>query len=106
MSEVVTVAIVKAQEGKEAELERAVETLVTASHGEEGNLTYAVHRALQEPRTYVFVERYTSPDAFQAHLGSEHFGAAAAQFGDLLDGAPTIVPAEAWVIGDPAKGAL
>ena len=106
MPQVTTVAIVKAQEGKEAALEAAVEQLVLATHAEEGNLSYAVHRALQEPRTYVFVERYDSPEAFRAHMGSEHFGAAAAQFGDLLDGAPTIVPAEAWVIGDPAKGAL
>lgn len=106
MPEVVTVAVVKAKEGQEAALEEAIETLVAATHGEEGNLAYAVHRALQEPRTYVFVERYTGVDAFEAHMGSEHFGAAAAKFGDLLDGAPTIVPSEAWVIGDPAKGAL
>ena len=64
----VVVATMFVRAGKEAEAEEALRELASATHAEAGCLSYALHRDPKEPRTLVFVERWTSTVALENHL--------------------------------------
>jgi len=70
------VAIIKAKPGKEAELERILHGLVEGSHKEPGCVTYALHRAQNEPGTFVFVEKWKGAAELGAHFQTPHIAAA------------------------------
>ncbi|MCU1658189.1 MAG: hypothetical protein JWO57_2845 [Pseudonocardiales bacterium] len=82
MSEVVVIASLIAQPGKESEAEKFLSDLLAISHAENGCLLYALHRGLDDPRHFVFVERWESRPLLQDHLASEHIQTALARVGD------------------------
>jgi quinol monooxygenase YgiN len=47
--------------------------LIEASRKEAGNLAFEAYLNLDNPRSYVLLERYTSCAAFAAHRDSSHF---------------------------------
>ncbi|HME74547.1 MAG TPA: putative quinol monooxygenase [Mycobacterium sp.] len=47
--------------------------LIEASRKEPGNLTFEAYLNLDEPRSYVLLERYISRAAFAEHRDSPHF---------------------------------
>jgi len=55
------------------EVARLLPRLAEASREEEGNLSYAVARDLDDPTRFVITERYVDAAAFQAHRESPHF---------------------------------
>ena len=62
-----------AKEGEEQAVAEAVRNLAGPSRAEPGILVYQAHRDPGDPRVFFFYEQYTDPDAYQAHLASEHF---------------------------------
>ncbi len=50
-----------------------------ASRTEPGCLEFSVYQEIDDPRTVLLYERYTSEDAFQAHRQTPHFK-------DLIEG--------------------
>ncbi|MBO1359062.1 antibiotic biosynthesis monooxygenase [Acetobacter sacchari] len=84
MSTIDVVAIVKAKPGKVEEVIAAITPCVALSREEEANHAYTPHRDLDDPETIVFIERWASRDAFNAHLETEHFKTMADKLGDLL----------------------
>jgi len=50
-----------------------VTPLVEKTRHEEGALDYAVGPDLVEPNRIILYERYTGPEALQAHMASDHF---------------------------------
>ena len=104
MSEVVyVIATIKAKPGKEAAAEVMFNNLVTETHKEAGCLVYALHRRIDQPGTYYFVEKWASQAALDEHLGSAHIKAALAKQEELL----TLL--DIGIVspmggGDPAKG--
>lgn len=80
---------------KREEFLGAVGGLVEASNAEEGVLEYRLVESVEEPNTFMMVERYVDEAAFGAHMASAHFGAAAQHLGGWLSGAPKIVKYEA-----------
>jgi quinol monooxygenase YgiN len=106
MSEVVVVATLTAEPGKEEEAERALRAIVEPSHAEAGCLLYALHRGIADPRRFCFVERWASQEDLDAHGGAAHMKAALAQFGELFGQGIDIALYEALPAGDPAKGSL
>jgi len=68
----------------------AVGGLVEATRAEPGVLEYGLHESVESPGTFTMVERYVDEGAFEAHLGSAHFQAAAAGLGEWLAGPPSI----------------
>lgn len=106
MSEVVVVAIVRPKPGFEAQVEEAFLGLVAPTHAEDGCLLYALHRDRNAPGRLVFVERWSSPEALQAHAGSEHLAANAERVADLLEAPVEVMVLDALPGGDPAKGVL
>lgn len=72
MSEVAVIAISVAKPGFEEQLREALEGLVEPTRKEQGALQYDLHRDVQEPRRFVFVERWESQEALAAHAKSAH----------------------------------
>jgi quinol monooxygenase YgiN len=85
MAELTVIARVKAKPGKESELEQALRGAVAPTHAEAGCLRYALHRSLDDPATFLFVERWVSREALDQHLETPHLKAIRAKFKDLLE---------------------
>jgi quinol monooxygenase YgiN len=47
--------------------------LITAARTESGNLAFDAFRSIENPLTYVLLERYTSREAFAEHRETPHF---------------------------------
>ncbi|MDR5756781.1 MULTISPECIES: putative quinol monooxygenase [unclassified Caballeronia] len=75
MSEVAVVAIFVAKPGKEEELKQVLEANVEPTRKERGALQYDLHRDNEEPRRFIFVERWESQDALDAHGQAPHIQA-------------------------------
>ena len=105
MSEVVVVATFKVKPGKEEEAERMLRAVIAPTHAEEGCLTYAFHRGLDDPTQFAMVERWASREALDAHLQTPHVAQLSSAV-DLLAEPPQIVFAEALPEGDADKGTL
>jgi quinol monooxygenase YgiN len=75
MSEIAVVAISMAKPGYEEQLCQALEGIVGPTRKEQGALQYDLHRDVQEPRRFVFVERWESQAALAAHAKSVHIEA-------------------------------
>jgi quinol monooxygenase YgiN len=85
----------------------ALETAITATHGEAGCITYALHRDLENPAHFVIIEKWASVEALTEHGQTPHLQQLFADLGPLLAAPPTIVRTEPMPIGDPTgKGLL
>lgn len=73
MSDVLVVARHTMTAGKEEEVLALLPKLVAAVRTEPGNISFTAYRQLDEPRTYLLLERYTSREAFAAHRETDHF---------------------------------
>lgn len=106
MSEIVVVALMKAQPGKEDEVKEALGNLVEPSHDDPGCIFYALHQGSDDPSRFAFVERWASREDLQAHNGTAHVGALLERAGDLLAEAPDIGIYDALPSGEERKGSL
>ena len=68
----------------------AVGQLIEPTREEPGVLEYGLHESVESPGTFTMVERYVDDAAFDAHLATAHFQAAAGGLAGWLAGAPTI----------------
>ncbi|WNC88441.1 putative quinol monooxygenase [Paraburkholderia sp. FT54] len=75
MLEIAVVAISVAKPGYEEQLRQALEGHVGPTRNDQGALQYDLHRDVQEPRRFVFVERWESQEALAVHAGSAHIEA-------------------------------
>lgn len=84
-----------------------LETAITATHGEAGCISYALHRDLEDPAHFVIVEKWASPEALAEHGQTPHLKQLFTDLGPLLAAPPTIVRTEPVEIGEPGgKGLL
>lgn len=105
MSEVVVVASLKVQSGKEQEALAALTQMVEATHANDsGCVKYALHRSNDDPAQYIFVERWDSQADLHAHskANQERGG----PLGGLLAEPPVIWRATPLEAGDAAKGVI
>lgn len=87
---IVVTATLRAQPGKEAELEAVLRRLVEHTQGEEGTLAYALHRSAEDPAVYLFYERYADQEALQRHSSSDGFRALGRELAPFLAERPQI----------------
>ncbi|KMY85668.1 hypothetical protein BUMB_03112 [Candidatus Paraburkholderia calva] len=85
MSEVAVVAIFVAKPGKEEGLRRVLEANVEPTRKEAGALQYDLHRDIEEPRRFIFGERWASKDALDVHGQSAHIQAFRAKSPELCE---------------------
>lgn len=69
----VVIATWIAQEGNEATVAHAIESMVGPTRAEPGCLAYLVHRDLDNPRAFLLYEEYVDRAAYEAHGVSDHF---------------------------------
>lgn len=69
---VYVVATIAIKPGTDARLLAGYEILRAATLKEAGCLSYELHKALNTPDTYVFVERWESRSHLEAHFGQPH----------------------------------
>jgi len=86
----IVIAKLKAQEGKEAELEKVVKAILPQVKTEEGTLTYNFHQSKKDPTVFVFYEKYTDQDALNFHSATPHFKEMSGALGSLLAAPPEI----------------
>jgi quinol monooxygenase YgiN len=67
MSDFFVMVTLYAKEGREQELRESLTPLVAASRKDEGNLRYELFVQQDDPRRFVFVEHWASPDAQEKH---------------------------------------
>ena len=59
--------------GTEDEVLAVLPLLIEASRAEPGNVSFVAYRSMDDPRSYVLLERYVSRDAFAVHRETTHF---------------------------------
>jgi quinol monooxygenase YgiN len=59
--------------GEEVKVLAALAKLIEAARNEPGNLAFDAFLNIEDDRSYVLLERYTSPDALAEHRSSTHF---------------------------------
>jgi len=87
---IVVVAVLKTQAGKEKEMEDALRGMIPKVQSEEGTLAYILHRAQNEPGTFLFYEKYKDKAAFDHHGSTPHIQELFGKIGPLLAGEPSI----------------
>ena len=106
MAEIVVVGSLKTRPGKEQEARDALAGLVAPTHAEPGCIVYAMHQGVDDPTRFAFVERWSSKEDLEAHLGSAHIAALLERADELLAEPPDIVVYDAVPGGDASKGRL
>jgi len=86
----VVVAKLKAKAGEEVKMEEALRGMVARVAQEQGTQTYTLHRAQQDPRVFLFYEKYRDDAALKAHSATPYFKELFSFLKPLLDGAPEI----------------
>ncbi len=100
---VVVVATVTPKEGHLAQVLGIIAGNVPSVHAEPGCLTYAVN-AFENPERIVFVERWASREALEAHVASDHMAATGAALADLVLGDSQALIGASVPMGTPSQG--
>ncbi|MCP4750208.1 MAG: antibiotic biosynthesis monooxygenase [Proteobacteria bacterium] len=87
---IVVFAKIKAQKGKEEEMEKIIRNAIPKVAGEEGTLSYTLHKSTQDPTVFMFHESYTDMEALKIHGGTDYFKEMSGAMIALIDGAPEI----------------
>ena len=88
---VVVVARIKAKKEYADEVAGHFRDMVDwVAANEAATLTYACNRSQAEPGDFVFFERYSDMDSFQAHSASARFGELMGQLKGKLAAAPVV----------------
>lgn len=106
MSEVVVIAQIKAKPGKEEALEKALRAAIDPTHLESGCIRYALHRSLEKPEVYYFLERWRSKGDLDQHLERGHVKTLFAKLDELTAGDAWIDVVEALPSGQAEKGQI
>lgn len=86
----VVVAVIKAQAGKEKEMEDALRAMIPKVQSEEGTIAYILHRAQNEQGKFLFYEKYRDGAAFDFHSSTPYFKELFGKIGPLVDGQPQV----------------
>lgn len=81
----VLVVTLIARAGKEAETEALLREMVHQTRQEPGNLTYTLHRSLDDPRRFLLYEVYRDDAALAAHQAAPYFKAYLERIPELLE---------------------
>lgn len=85
MDPLVVIATIRARPGKEKEAEALLKSLLEPTHREPGCVLYALHKRMDAPGTFFFVEKWKSQADLDAHLKSSHIQAALARQAEILE---------------------
>ena len=87
---ITVVATFQAKPGKEAELKKALLTLVAPTRKEAGCINYDLHQSPDEPGKFLFHENWTTKAALDAHLQMPHIQVLLPRMDELAVAMPEI----------------
>lgn len=90
MKIITVVATFQAKPGKEAELQKALISLVAPTRKEDGCLNYDLHISPEDAGKFLFHENWTSKAALDAHLQASHIQAVLPRMDELAVEMPEI----------------
>lgn len=90
-TEIVVLATVKAQPGKEADLEQALRDAVMPTRSQPGCLQFALYRSAHDPTMMTAFEHWVSEEAYNRHLQSEHVKTLLTRFDGIIAAPPEFV---------------
>ncbi len=67
-----TIATMRLQPGEHTDFMHAAAQLIAATRQEAGCISYDLQRSVTDPQVFVFLERWSTRDAFEAHLETPH----------------------------------
>lgn len=85
MTQVTVIATLHARAGQEAALDARMRTMIAATREEAGCIRYDMHRADDDPASFVMVEYWRSAEDLQLHFDSPHMAALGRDLPELLD---------------------
>lgn len=88
MSAITMIATATAKPGMGDKLEKIIRASIQPTRAEDGNLHYSLHRSIEDPDVFVFVERWASMEALQAHGMSAHVEEILGAAAEVMAGAP------------------
>jgi quinol monooxygenase YgiN len=91
MKTITVIATFQAKLGQEAELKKALVSLVAPTHKEAGCLNYDLHVSSEDPTKFLFHENWTSKAHLDAHLKNDHIQVLLPRLDGLCVGLPEIV---------------
>lgn len=97
MEEIVLLAQLQAEEGNQDQFVEEFVKLCEECRKEPGCLLYALHRDASKPNSFYLLEKWSSHEAFNKHLETEHFRTRIDTISTLAVGKPKIVSLEAVV---------
>ncbi len=87
---IVLVATMKAKQGKEPELENALQAVFAKVEQEKGTLQYILHRSQQDAGKFFFYEKYADQAALDFHGSTPYLKELFKTIKDLLAEKPSI----------------
>lgn len=102
----VVVATVEVKPGSEEAVQALLEAAIVETHGEEGCISYALHRDVENAQRFVMVERWASKEALDAHFTKPYMATLFGALPEHVSAPPVIIRTEPVVLGDAAKGVL
>lgn len=84
------IATIRAQNDKVEDTKGALLSLVEPTRAEEGCISYDLFQSNDDPSEFVTVEEFTNDAAVDAHMQTEHVGAALAAGPTILAADPQI----------------
>jgi quinol monooxygenase YgiN len=87
---ITVVATFQARPGREAELKKALISLVAPTRKEAGCINYDLHQSPEDAAKFLFHENWTCRELLDAHLKSPHVAALLPRVGELCVAFPEI----------------
>lgn len=83
--QVTIIATLHARPGQEAALAARMRTMIEATRQEQGCVLYDMHRAEDDPASFIMVEYWRDAAALELHFASSHMAALGADLPQLVD---------------------
>lgn len=105
-TKLVVVATVEVKPGSEDAVQALLQAAIEQTHAEEGCISYALHRDVENPSQFVLVERWASKEALDEHFTKSYMADLFAALPEHVAAPPKIIRTEPVPVGDATKGAL
>jgi quinol monooxygenase YgiN len=86
MTMIVLIAMLRAKQGKEKQVEGILKAMIPNVQNEKGATKYILHRAKDDPNQFLFYEEYTDQAALDVHNATSYFKELGKNLNGLLDG--------------------
>jgi quinol monooxygenase YgiN len=92
MADISNIVLLHAQDGKAADLGKALSDLVSETRKEAGCAVTELNQSNDDPNVWMVYERWRGKDAFDSHMKQPYVTKFLGRLGDLLSHSPEVRP--------------